>query len=104
MAQLCTPRVPPPCPGCERHAGSARLVEAHAPDAVSAAMAMAGVQAKLRVHVVLRWRGVAWLQADKIQALYPAAERVSLQAGHCPHDDTPAQANEALLAWLNKLQ
>lgn len=25
--------------------------------------------------------------ADKVQALYPAAQRVSIEAGHCPHDE-----------------
>jgi pimeloyl-ACP methyl ester carboxylesterase len=43
------------------------------------------------------------VQADRIQQLYPEAERVRLQSGHCPHDDTPEEANEALLAWLGKV-
>jgi hypothetical protein len=43
------------------------------------------------------------LQADRIQQLYPEAERVGLQSGHCPHDDTPEEANEALLAWLGRV-
>lgn len=43
------------------------------------------------------------VQADRIQQLYPEAERVRLQSGHCPHDDTPEEANAALLAWLDKV-
>jgi pimeloyl-ACP methyl ester carboxylesterase len=43
------------------------------------------------------------LQADRIQQLYPEAERVRLQSGHCPHDDTPEEANSALLAWLDRV-
>lgn len=64
--------------------------------------------AKLRVPLLLLWGDLdPWItpaRADKIQALYPSAERVGLQAGHCPHDDTPEQANDALLSWLAKLQ
>ena len=44
------------------------------------------------------------MQADKIQALYPDADRVGLQSGHCPHDDTPDECNAALLDWLAKLE
>lgn len=43
------------------------------------------------------------LQADRIQQLYPEAERVRLQSGHCPHDDTPEEANAALLEWLERV-
>ncbi len=43
-------------------------------------------------------------QAAKIQALYPGAVKVGLDSGHCPHDDTPAEANAALLEWLASLQ
>jgi len=39
---------------------------------------------------------------NAIQRLYPAAERVSLDAGHCPHDEVPALVNAALLAWLER--
>jgi len=28
---------------------------------------------------------------------------VHLQAGHCPHDEAPEQANRALLEWLAAL-
>ncbi len=42
--------------------------------------------------------------ADRIQALYPRAERINVDAGHCPHDDLPGTVNENLLAWLAQLQ
>jgi hypothetical protein len=43
------------------------------------------------------------LQAERILQLYPEAERVGLQSGHCPHDDTPEEANQALLSWLGRV-
>ncbi len=42
-------------------------------------------------------------QAQKILDLYPTAVKVGLDSGHCPHDDTPKEANEALLGWLRTL-
>lgn len=42
-------------------------------------------------------------QAQKIINLYPSAVKVGLNSGHCPHDDTPAEANAALLNWLSGL-
>ena len=42
-------------------------------------------------------------RADKIQALFPSAARVNLESGHCPHDDTPAEASAALADWLHGL-
>ncbi|EFJ51431.1 hypothetical protein VOLCADRAFT_103462 [Volvox carteri f. nagariensis] len=42
-------------------------------------------------------------KATKIQSLYPSAVKVGLDSGHCPHDDTPDQANKALLQWLESL-
>eukprot|EP00667_Euglena_gracilis_P001527 EG_transcript_1528 len=41
---------------------------------------------------------------NAIQRLYPRAERVSLAAGHCPHDEVPALVNDALLEWIGKQQ
>jgi pimeloyl-ACP methyl ester carboxylesterase len=44
------------------------------------------------------------LQAVAVRNLYPSAELVQLpSAGHCPHDDTPAEANAALLKWIDQL-
>lgn len=41
--------------------------------------------------------------ATKIQQLRPGARRVSVDAGHCPHDEAPAAVNEALIAWVSQL-
>jgi len=41
--------------------------------------------------------------ADRIQRLRPAARRVSVDAGHCPHDEAPAACNSALGAWVDGL-
>lgn len=43
-----------------------------------------------------------WMQPQKARAimeLYPAAELVEIDAGHCPHDDDPAAVNAALMRW-----
>ncbi|CAM9397700.1 unnamed protein product [Discosporangium mesarthrocarpum] len=47
-----------------------------------------------------------WIQpaaADKIQAIHPPAKRVSVQAGHCPHDEAPEEVNNAMLEWLDSI-
>ncbi|KXZ44939.1 hypothetical protein GPECTOR_60g716 [Gonium pectorale] len=66
-----------------------------------------GLLAKLRVPLLLLWGDKdPWItpaRAAKIQALYPSAVKVGLDSGHCPHDDTPAPANEALISWLATL-
>lgn len=41
--------------------------------------------------------------ADRVQKLYPQAERVSINAGHCPHDEASNDTNAALLKWLDNL-
>jgi len=38
--------------------------------------------------------------ADKIQALKPSCERVSIDAGHCPHDEKPEAVNEAIRNFM----
>ncbi|KAI8464557.1 MAG: Alpha/Beta hydrolase protein [Monoraphidium minutum] len=43
-------------------------------------------------------------RADRLQRLYPEAVRVSLAAGHCPHDDAPAEASAAMVEWLRGLK
>ena len=43
------------------------------------------------------------LTADKIQSLYPKADRVNINAGHCPHDEAPVEVNRELRAWLNRI-
>ena len=42
--------------------------------------------------------------AGRIQKLYPQAEYVGLQSGHCPQDDSPKIFNQKLEAWLDKLK
>lgn len=42
--------------------------------------------------------------ADRIQKLYPKAEKVLLNGvGHCPQDDAPEQVNKELLRWVSSL-
>lgn len=40
--------------------------------------------------------------ADKVQAIYPEAQRVSIDAGHCPHDEAPEAVNEAILNFMKQ--
>jgi len=41
--------------------------------------------------------------ADKIQALKPSAKRVSIDAGHCPHDEKPEAVNNAIRDFMVSL-
>jgi len=41
--------------------------------------------------------------ADKIQALYPKAQRVSIDAGHCPHDEAYDDVNAAIKDFMESL-
>lgn len=41
--------------------------------------------------------------ADKIQALYPRSKRVSINAGHCPHDEAPEAVNAAILDFMAEI-
>lgn len=41
--------------------------------------------------------------ADKIQTLYPASKRVSIDAGHCPHDEAPEAVNAAISSFVQEL-
>ncbi len=38
--------------------------------------------------------------ADKIQRIFPAAERADILGGHCPHDDVPSLFLPPLKQWL----
>lgn len=38
-----------------------------------------------------------------IQELYPKATRVSVQAGHCPHDEAPVAVNKAIKDFMGTL-
>ena len=61
-----------------------------------------------RTPMLLLWGDYdPWIRpssADRIQKLYPLAERFSVLAGHCPHDDLPEPVNQGLLEWLDRLQ
>jgi len=41
--------------------------------------------------------------ADRLQALFPASSRVNLIAGHCPHDEVPAEVNNAIVEFISSL-
>lgn len=60
---------------------------------------------QLRVPLLLLWgEKDPWIRpqaADRIQALYPKAIRVSVDAGHCPHDENPAAVNDAIINFLS---
>ncbi|GJM86570.1 hypothetical protein PR202_ga02440 [Eleusine coracana subsp. coracana] len=59
---------------------------------------------KLTCPLLLLWGDLdPWVgpaKARRIQEFYPDTAVVHLQAGHCPHDEAPEQANAALLEWL----
>jgi pimeloyl-ACP methyl ester carboxylesterase len=38
--------------------------------------------------------------ADKIQALKPSCSRISINAGHCPHDENPEAVNDAIRNFM----
>ena len=41
--------------------------------------------------------------ADKIQALKPCCTRISIDAGHCPHDENPKAVNDAIRNFMLSL-
>lgn len=41
--------------------------------------------------------------ADKMQHLYPNCKRVSIDAGHCPHDEAPDAVNAAIREFMEEL-
>lgn len=64
--------------------------------------------AELRVPLLLLW-GMQdpWIRpgaADRIQQLYPAAKRVEVNGGHCPHDEAPEAVNEAIASFALSVQ
>lgn len=64
--------------------------------------------AKLQVPLLLLW-GMQdpWIRpgaADRIQQLYPAAQRVEVNAGHCPHDEAPEPVNQAIASFAQSVQ
>ena len=43
-------------------------------------------------------------RATQIQQHYPKAERIDIESGHCPHDDTPNLVVGPLIDWVTKLE
>lgn len=60
--------------------------------------------AKLDCPLLLCWgENDPWIRseaADKIQALRPSSIRVSIDAGHCPHDEAPKAVNDAIRNFM----
>lgn len=42
-------------------------------------------------------------KAEKILKVYPKAEMIPLDAGHCPQDEIPTLVNQSLEAWIQKV-
>jgi pimeloyl-ACP methyl ester carboxylesterase len=62
---------------------------------------------KMQCPLLLCWgEQDPWIRpaaADRIQALYPMAKRVSIDAGHCPHDEHPEAVNAAIFDFIQEL-
>ena len=66
---------------------------------------------QLRCPLLLLWgESDPWIRsatADKVEALATRldidVERVSIDAGHCPHDEAPELVNSELIRWLAEL-
>lgn len=58
----------------------------------------------LKVPMLLLWgKQDPWMlpsKAEQIQAAYPTADLIYIDAGHCPHDDNPEAVNRALADWM----
>ncbi|XP_027917388.1 pheophytinase, chloroplastic isoform X1 [Vigna unguiculata] len=65
------------------------------------------VLSELSCPLLLLWGDLdPWVgpgKANRIKEFYPKTTLVNLQAGHCPHDETPELVNKALLDWLTTL-
>lgn len=62
---------------------------------------------RLEKPLLLAWgESDPWIRpqaADKIQALYSNSKRVSIDAGHCPHDEAPEAVNAAIREFVNEI-
>jgi len=62
----------------------------------------------LTVPLLLLWgEQDPWIRpaaADRIQSLYPQARRVSINAGHCAHDEAPKETNAAIAEFMSSLR
>jgi len=61
----------------------------------------------LKVPLLLLWgQSDPWIRpqaADKMQVLFPSAQRVNVNAGHCPHDEAPGPVNDAISAFAKQV-
>ncbi|KAG7366411.1 alpha/beta fold family hydrolase [Nitzschia inconspicua] len=62
---------------------------------------------KVDAPILLCWGEYdPWIKseaADKIQKLKPDAIRVSIEAGHCPHDEAPEAVNMAIRSFMEQV-
>ncbi|KAL3917110.1 MAG: hypothetical protein SGILL_004865 [Bacillariaceae sp.] len=62
---------------------------------------------KVEAPILLCWgEHDPWIRpeaADRIQQLKPSAQRVSIEAGHCPHDEAPEAVNDAIRSFMQKV-
>ena len=60
-----------------------------------------------KMPMLLLWGDLdPWIgpgSAARVKKYYPKADRVGIQAGHCPHDEKPAEVDRILLDWASKL-
>lgn len=61
-----------------------------------------------KMPLLLLWGDLdPWIgpgSAARVKKFYPKADRVGIQAGHCPHDEKPAEVDRILLDWVANLQ
>ena len=60
-----------------------------------------------KMPMLLLWGDLdPWIgpsSAARVKKYYPKADRVGIQAGHCPHDEKPAEVDRILMEWADKL-
>ena len=60
-----------------------------------------------RLPLLLLWGTEdPWIRVSKLERIrstYPEADKVLVRSGHCPHDDTPVEVNQALIEWLSRI-
>lgn len=60
-----------------------------------------------KMPMLLLWGDLdPWIgpgSAARVKKYYPKADRVGIQAGHCPHDEKPAEVDRILMDWAAKL-
>ncbi len=61
----------------------------------------------LQVPLLLLWgERDPWIApnaAERIQQLYPLATKVTIPAGHCPHDEDPVRVNQEIEKFMESL-